>query len=118
MEAGGLIPRAMVPTGAPGSLLPPPEPVPPKRQAVVDRLRRRLENYRRRHNDCIPRFDQTFSGVCEQQNLETSVLQKRFLESKAKRAQKKGGERKQHDLPAMAANVHVVSDFNFISIFL
>lgn len=62
------------------------ESIPPKR---VDRFRRRIENYRRRQTDCEPRFEQTFSGVCEQQNIETTVLQKRFLESKAKRAAKK-----------------------------
>ncbi|KAJ6646725.1 Neurogenic protein mastermind, partial [Pseudolycoriella hygida] len=61
------------------------ESIPTKR---VERFRRRVESYRRRQNDCEPRFEQTFSGVCEQQNLETSILQKRFLESKLKRTAK------------------------------
>ncbi|XP_041973534.1 neurogenic protein mastermind-like isoform X2 [Aricia agestis] len=78
--------------------------LPPKRQAVVDRLRRRIETYRRRQTECVPRFDQSFTGACEQQNLETSALQKRFLEGKAKRQAKKT-ERKP-DLPAISSNLH------------
>lgn len=85
----------------------------------TDRLRRRIENYRRRQSDCVPRFEQTFSSVCEQQNHETSVLQKRYLESKAKRAAKKT-EKKQSD--SMLANnlpnsVHVVSSFFLVFYF-
>ncbi|CAG4940475.1 unnamed protein product [Colias eurytheme] len=78
--------------------------LPPKRQAVVDRLRRRIETYRRRQSECVPRFDQSFTGACEQQNLETSALQKRFLEGKAKRQAKKT-ERKP-DLPSISSNLH------------
>lgn len=52
----------------------------------------------------MPRFDQSFTGSCEQQNLETSALQKRFLEGKAKRQVKKT-ERKP-DLPAISGNLH------------
>ena len=63
--------------------------LPPKRQAVVDRLRRRIESYRRRQSDFIPRFDQSFNGICEQNIQETLVLKQRFLETKAKRAVKK-----------------------------
>ncbi|CAG9791895.1 unnamed protein product [Diatraea saccharalis] len=86
--------------------------LPPKRQAVVDRLRRRIETYRRRQSECVPRFDQSFSGACEQQNLETSALQKRYLEGKAKRQAKKT-ERKP-DLPAISgvhSSVHVQQKF-------
>ncbi|XP_068627571.1 neurogenic protein mastermind-like isoform X2 [Battus philenor] len=78
--------------------------LPPKRQAVVDRLRRRIETYRRRQSECVPRFDQSFSGACEQQNLETSALQKRFLEGKAKRQAKKTDRKP--DLPAISSNLH------------
>lgn len=94
--------------------------VTPKRQAVVDRLRRRIETYRRRQSDCAPRFDQTFTGVCEQQSIETNVLQKRFLESKAKRQAKKttSSEKKQSEA-SLASNlqssVHVVSAIIIIS---
>lgn len=102
---GGLIPRKPVAAApAPGQSLLAPGVVtgvggglagmgdvllPPKRQAVVDRLRRRIESYRRRQSDCIPRFDQSFNGICEQNIQETLVLKQRFLESKAKRAAKK-----------------------------
>lgn len=103
---GGLIPRKPVAAApAPGQSLLAPGVVtggvggglagmgdvllPPKKQAVVDRLRRRLESYRRRQSDCIPRFDQSFNGICEQNIQETLVLKQRFLESKAKRAAKK-----------------------------
>ncbi|GLH08795.1 Neurogenic protein mastermind [Gryllus bimaculatus] len=67
--------------------------LPPKRQAVVDRLRRRIESYRRRQSDCIPRFDQSFNGLCEQNIQETLVLKQRFLETKTKRAAKKADKK-------------------------
>lgn len=69
----------------------------PKRQAVFDRLKKRMNLYRKRQNESIPRFDQTFSGICEQQSVETNVLQKRFVESKAKRVAKKA-DKKQTDV--------------------
>lgn len=79
----------------------------PKRQAVVDRLRRRIESYRRRQTDCIPRFDQSFNGLCEQNTYDTQVLKQRFLESKAKRQAKKT-DKKQSDSVGLS-NVHMVS---------
>lgn len=79
----------------------------PKRQAVVDRLRRRIESYRRRQTDCIPRFDQSFNGLCEQNIQDTLVLKQRFLESKAKRQAKKT-DKKQSE-PVGLSSVHVVS---------
>lgn len=77
----------------------------PKRQAVFDRLKKRMNLYRKRQNESIPRFDQTFSGICEQQSVETNVLQKRFVESKAKRVAKKA-DKKQTDVTP--SNVTVV----------
>ncbi|XP_017789016.1 PREDICTED: neurogenic protein mastermind-like [Habropoda laboriosa] len=79
----------------------------PKRQAVVDRLRRRIESYRRRQTDCIPRFDQSFNGLCEQNIQDTLVLKQRFLESKAKRQGEKT-DKKQSE-PVGLSSVHVVS---------
>lgn len=76
----------------------------PKRQAVVDRLKKRMNLYRKRQNDSIPRFDQTFSGICEQQSIETNVLQKRFVESKAKRVAKKA-DKKQTDVTPSSVTV-------------
>ncbi|XP_015595049.1 neurogenic protein mastermind isoform X3 [Cephus cinctus] len=81
----------------------------PKKQAVVDRLRRRLENYRRRQTDCIPRFDQSFNGLCEQNIQDTLALKQRFLESKAKRQAKKT-DKKQSE-PVGLSNVHVQQKF-------
>jgi hypothetical protein len=69
----------------------------PTRQAAFDRLKKRINSYRKRQNESIPRFEQTFSGICEQQSVETNVLQKRFVESKAKRVAKKA-DKKQTDV--------------------
>lgn len=85
-----------------------------ERQAVVvDRLRRRLGGYRRRHTDCVPRYHQSFNGHVEQNNQDTQVLKQRFLESKAKRQAKKT-DKKQND-PVGLASIHVVS--HIITIF-
>ncbi|CAK9804718.1 Neurogenic protein mastermind [Anthophora plagiata] len=84
----------------------------PKRQAVVDRLRRRIESYRRRQTDCIPRFDQSFNGLCEQNIQDTLVLKQRFLESKAKRQAKKT-DKKQSE-PVGLSSVHVVSHLLYL----
>ncbi|OWR55167.1 hypothetical protein KGM_201770 [Danaus plexippus plexippus] len=65
---------------------------------------RRIETYRRRQSECVPRFDQSFSGACEQQNLETNALQKRFLEGKAKRQAKKTDRKP--ELAAISSNLH------------
>lgn len=81
----------------------------PKRQAVFDRLKRRMGIYRRRQTDCVPRFDQTFTGVCEQQSVETNVLQKRFLESKAKRVAKKADKKTTDVVTSVPSSVTVVS---------
>lgn len=94
------------------------ELIPAKRQAVFDRLKRRIETYRRRQTDCTPRFEQTFNAVCEQQGNETSALQKKLFDAKNKR---KKAEKKQSELPTQQASqqttiagnlqssVHVVS---------
>lgn len=82
----------------------------PKRQAVFDRLKKRMNLYRKRQNESIPRFDQTFSGICEQQSVETNVLQKRFVESKAKRVAKKA-DKKQTDV--VPNNVNVVRNLSY-----
>lgn len=84
-------------------------------------FRRRIETYRRRQSECVPRFDQSFSGACEQQNLETSALQKRFIEGKAKRQAKKNDRKP--DLPTISSNlhssvVHVVRCFYFQSVYI
>jgi hypothetical protein len=69
----------------------------PQKKAVFERLKKRMNIYRKRQNESIPRFDQTFTGICDQQNIETNLLQKKFLESKAKRVAKKA-DKKQTDV--------------------
>lgn len=72
----------------------------------IYRLRRRIESYRRRQNDCMPRFDQSFSGLCEQNLQDTLQLKQRFLDTKNKRPPKTK-EKKQQD--SIQSSVHVVS---------
>lgn len=71
-----------------------------------------MGQYRQHHTECGPRFDQSFTGACEQQSVETVILQKRFLENKAKKAAKKA-DKKQPENTSLAGNlqssVHVVS---------
>lgn len=74
---------------------------------VCYRLRRRIESYRRRQNDCMPRFDQSFSGLCEQNLQDTLQLKQRFLDTKNKRPPKTK-EKKQQD--SIQSSVHVVSN--------
>lgn len=83
------------------------EVVTPKKQVVVDRLKKRMDGYRRHQIDCIPRYHQSFNGVCEQNIQDTLVLKQRFLESKAKRQAKKAD--KKPNEPVGLSNVHVVS---------
>lgn len=72
----------------------------PKRQVVFDRLKKRMHNYRKRQGETVPRFDQTFNGICEQQSVETNVLQKRFIETKAKRVAKKADKKQTETAPS------------------
>ncbi|RZF43726.1 hypothetical protein LSTR_LSTR004239 [Laodelphax striatellus] len=92
--------RPVVP-GSQGDVLP------PKRQATLDRLRRRIENYRRHQSDCIPKFDQTFNGLVEQNFQDTLVLKQRFLENKAKRTAKKTDKKTPEN--NLQGNAHPVS---------
>lgn len=55
---------------------------------MVDRLRRRIELYRRHHNVCIPIHENTTNGLNEQHRRETLLLRQKFLEAKAKKAKK------------------------------
>ncbi|TGZ46467.1 hypothetical protein DBV15_08916 [Temnothorax longispinosus] len=58
--------------------------------------------------DCIPRFDQSFNGLCEQNIQDTIALKQRYLESKAKRQAKKT-DKKQSD-PIGLSNVHMFTE--------
>lgn len=87
----------------------PPDAMP--KNSGVDRLARRMNDYRQHHNDCGRRFDETFNGACQQQTLETTALQKRFLENKAKKAVKKTDKRQPDTILTnnLQSSVHVVS---------
>lgn len=78
----------------------------PKKETGLERLKKKMNIYRKRQSEMIPRFEQTFSGICEQQSMETNLLQKKFLESKAKRVAKKTTDKKQGEV---VGNVAVVS---------
>lgn len=91
---------------------------PAKHQAVIDRLRLRMGKYRNRTRDAAPRFDKTFQNDCESQNQDALALQKRMLDSKAKRAKQKinpADKQKQPDsmLNVTNSSVHVVSLYWF-----
>lgn len=79
------------------------------------RLRRRIESYRRRQNDCMPRFDQSFTGLCEQNLQDTLQLKQRYLDAKAKRVPK-SKDKKQQD--SIQSSVHVVSWFTLLRRFV
>ena len=59
-----------------------------KRRDVFDRLRRRIKEYRRRHETHINSFEPTVAGFNDRQRQDTLLLRQRWLESKAKRAAK------------------------------
>ncbi|XP_014209404.1 neurogenic protein mastermind [Copidosoma floridanum] len=81
------------------------------RQAVVDRLRRRIESYRRRQTDLVPKFDQSFHGLCEQNNHDTLLLKQRFLDRDKNKRQPKKNEKKQNENLGASSNVHVQQKF-------
>lgn len=90
-------------------LINPPDSI--QKNSGMDRLARRINGYRERHFECEQRFDESYNGSCQQQNIETSALQKRFLENKAKKTVKKT-EKRQPDAVLtnnLHGNLHVVS---------
>ena len=60
----------------------------PKRRDVVDRLRRRIEQYRQHHFHSVGRFNAGRPALYEQQKQDTELLHHRWLENKAKKAAK------------------------------
>lgn len=71
---------------------------------VIERLKKRIGGYRQHHTVCSPRFDQNFDGACKQQSIETGLLQKRYVENKAKKAAKKT-DKKQLENAGQANNL-------------
>lgn len=60
----------------------------PKRRDVVDRLRRRIEQYRHHHFNSVGRFNVGRPALYEQQKQDTELFHHRWLENKAKKAAK------------------------------
>ncbi|XP_050515733.1 neurogenic protein mastermind-like [Diabrotica virgifera virgifera] len=69
-----------------------------------------MEGYRRRQSDCMPRFDQSFTGHCEQNMQDTLQLKQRYLDAKAKRVPKTKAEKKHQD-SSIQSSVHVQQKF-------
>ena len=81
--------------------------VPPKSQAAIERLRKRMEGYRDLQTNRLPDYEQTMNHVNSQQMQETLVLRQKYLESKAKKPNKKSssasnaasaGDKMKHDM--------------------
>ncbi|XP_005157273.2 mastermind-like protein 1 isoform X1 [Danio rerio] len=60
----------------------------PRHSAVMERLRRRIELFRRHHTGCENRYDNTAMERLEMERQQTIALQQRFLQTKAKRSNK------------------------------
>ncbi|XP_026877790.2 mastermind-like protein 1 isoform X1 [Electrophorus electricus] len=60
----------------------------PRHSAVMERLRRRIELFRRHHNSCEKRYDNTTMERLELERQQTFALHQRCLQTKAKRSNK------------------------------
>ena len=56
----------------------------PKRQAIVDRLRQRIESFRQHHDNCLARLEETQPSRELKEQEETQLLHIKFLENKVK----------------------------------
>lgn len=74
--------------------------LPPKRQTVVERLKRRFGHYRQHQNACLPRYEQAANGLYETQRQDTLLLKQRYLESKAKKAKSKSDHHRTYKEPS------------------
>lgn len=59
-----------------------------RHSAVMERLRRRIELFRRHHNSCESRYDNTAMERLELERQQTFALHQRCLQTKAKRSNK------------------------------
>lgn len=66
-------------------------------QGGVDRLRKRIDGYRKHHEEHVPRFDHTISCQNQQQQQETNLLRQRFLETNKTKKSAKKSEKKHSD---------------------
>ena len=103
--------------------LPPGPTVPPKNQAAIERLRKRMEGYREMQTSRLPEYEQTMNHMNSQQMQETLALRQKFLESKAKKPNKKSSssgsaDKMKHDMsssgpgPAAANNMNGIMQFH------
>lgn len=60
----------------------------PSRRDVVDRLRRRVDIYRRHSHGCLQRYDPSFQSLSQQSQRDTILLYRRLLDSKKKNQKK------------------------------
>lgn len=68
-------------------------------QGVVDRLKRRITNYRVEHNSVARHHETTFPTVFEAENKRTLSLKQRHVEAKNKKSNKK--DNKKIDTPPL-----------------
>lgn len=60
----------------------------PRHSAVMERLRRRIELFRRHNTSCENRYDNTAMERLEMERQQTFALHQRCLQTKAKRSSK------------------------------
>lgn len=114
VDAGGLLPPGGNPQhlAAPGVL---PQQMgdvlPPKRQVAFERLRRRIDGYRKRQTEFMPRYDQCSNGYREQNCQETLALKQKYLENKTKRTAKKQDKKQPEPVNNIQNNLLTVSFF-------
>lgn len=56
----------------------------PKRQAIVNRLRQRIDSFRKHHDTCVARLEETQQSQELKQQQESRIIQSRILENKNK----------------------------------
>lgn len=69
----------------------------PTHQAVMDRLRQRFSQYRKRHYDCQNKYAQSLPAVQDIERQEALNLHKRALDSRNRMMNMNGKASKQHD---------------------
>lgn len=73
--------------------------VPPKNPAVLARLKKRLEHYRKHHDETLPRYETTTNGINEDQKQQTALLRQRYEQAnRAKKSQKKDKNKQESNL--------------------
>lgn len=70
-----------------------------KKQVMDERFLRRIEGYRRHHNNSEPRFSKAFSGHAEQNYEQTMILKQKYLETKGKRQKKTEKKQTENSMP-------------------